>query len=92
VSPFIDIYIKTVHLVAPELPADSSIDLNVSQQVVLRDLIAHIGQADQGYEAGYLLKVTHFLILILTPPIPFVNSAIDQVEFAKLLLSMDSGN
>ena len=31
VSPFIDIYIKTVHLVAPELPADRLIDLNVSQ-------------------------------------------------------------
>lgn len=29
VSPFIDIYIKTVHLVAPELPSDKLIDLNV---------------------------------------------------------------
>ena len=46
VSPFIDIYIKTVHLVAPELPEDKLIDLNVSEQVILTDLIAHIDQVD----------------------------------------------
>ena len=43
-SPFIDIYIKTIHLMAPELPKTELIDLNVSHEVIKNDLIGHITQ------------------------------------------------
>lgn len=68
ISPFIDIYIKTVHLVAPELPKNDLIDLNVTKQVIINDLIGHISQIDQSSDTNYLFKVTHFLALILSPP------------------------
>jgi len=77
ISPFIDIYIKTIHLVAPELPQSDLIDLNVGYQTILNDLICHIDQVDSGYDSSYLFKITHFLALILSPPLPFTNKAID---------------
>lgn len=38
--PFVDIFVKTVHLVAPELDQSVVVDLDVDQKVVLENIIA----------------------------------------------------
>jgi hypothetical protein len=86
IGPFLDIYIKIVHLVAPELPRTESIDLNVAQEVIVGSLMDHLTQTKVDYDQAYMNKILHFLALVLSPPRPFTNKASQQVEFAQNLL------
>jgi hypothetical protein len=89
ISTFVDIYIKTLHLVAPELDQSKDIDLGIAQEVILENLVSHITKVNTGYQSAYLTKVTHFLALVMSPPLPFVNKGVNQVEFTKILLEVN---
>jgi hypothetical protein len=78
-----------VHLVASELE-QTEIDLNVTQDTVINELMVHLGQIGE-YDQYYFSKVLSFIALVLSPPQPFTNKAINQVELAKILIK-DSEN
>jgi hypothetical protein len=40
-------------------------------------LIQHISEVNTGYNSAYLFRVTHFLALVMSPPLPFVNKAVE---------------
>ena len=90
VAPFIDIYQHAVHKMAPELPLTEAIDLNISEKQICEDLIVHVAQVDTGYESEYLFKIKHLLTLILSPPQPFVNKAVDISSLVKKFISPEN--
>lgn len=56
--------------------------------MIQHDLIDHIAQVDQGYASTYLFKIKHFMTLLVTPPAPFVNNAVNQMDLVRELMSV----
>ena len=49
-----------------------------------------MAQVDTGYESEYLFKIRHLLTLILSPPQPFVNKAVDIPALVQKFISAEN--
>lgn len=74
---------QSVRLCAPGLPSHKKIDLAVNQDV----LFQIIDLASSSPDETRMLR--QFVILLLCPPSPFVNSLADPCTFAKELLNQE---
>ena len=93
--PFVGVFIKTLHFAAPMLLMDhNEIDLAISPEVV-SDIISLMGifanseltlNDDQNLDDQQLSRICKFVILLITPPKPFVNSKIDVYSYAREVL------
>jgi hypothetical protein len=84
VLPFVKVFIQTLRVAAPEIEnaVVSSQDCDLgTKETLLLDIISLLSGATQ--EREFQTKIlTQLLLLLLCPPIPFINSNVDALDFA----------
>ena len=87
--PFAAIFSRTLRIAAETLSSDHEvIDLNVKPETCL-DLISLL--ADIGPNSESSKELREFCVLLIVPPLPFVNKAIDE-KFASETLLVAQGD
>jgi hypothetical protein len=86
--PATQVFVQTVRLCAPSLVSHKRIDLAVATATLLQvvDLAASNDSSSNEQETRLLQQ---FVVLLLCPPAPFVNSMADPVGFTKALLEAE---
>jgi hypothetical protein len=84
VLPFVKVFIQTLRVAAPEIEnaVVSSQDCDLgTKETLLLDIISLLSGATQ--EREFQTKIlTQLLLLLLCPPVPFINSNVDALDFA----------
>ena len=91
ILPATQVFVQSVRLCAPSLLTHKRIDLAVPTATLLQvlDLAASNESPSHEHETRLLQQ---FVVLILCPPAPFVNSMADPVSFTRSLLEAESGD
>ena len=86
--PATQVFVQTVRLCAPSLVGHKRIDLAVPTTILMQviDLAATTNSFTTDQETRLLRQ---FVVLLLCPPAPFVNSLADPVGFTKALLEAE---
>jgi len=85
------VFVQSVRLCAPGLVAHKRIDLAVDPAALLRIIDLTSTSATAGTESQTRM-LRQFVVLLLCPPAPFVNSLADPVTFANDLLQGQPGD
>lgn len=84
ILPFVKVFIQTLRVAAPEIEnaVVSSQDYDLgTRETLLLDIISLLSGATQ--EREFQTKIlTQLLLLLLCPPVPFINSNVDALDFA----------
>jgi hypothetical protein len=87
VLPLVDIYMRSMHIIAPDLSAlkgSKPIELGVKTNVLM-DMFSLLTSATP--ERALLSdKLRSFIVTLLCPPEPWYNNEINQVDFAQDVL------
>lgn len=82
---FVSIYIRSLRYASAALKNSSQqtdpIDLNVAPQMIL-SIIQLLNTKKDKVQVGNTLTLEEFAVLLIAPPSPFTNSAVEQVNFA----------
>ena len=82
--PFVKVFIKTLHMAAHIL--NQQVDLSLPADVItaLIGLMSLISSNENSEDQ--LLSITELIILLIKPPVPFINSKINVFSFVTDLL------
>lgn len=78
---FVSIYIRTLRYASSAPKKSESIDLKVSTSTLL-NIIALLNNKRDEAQANNSKVLEELEVLLLVPPTPFINSCVDQVDFA----------
>ena len=89
-SQFVSIYTRSLRYASAALQSSSPIDLATDETVLLQIINLLVEKKDDELAQSVYNVLQEFAVLLIVPPAPFKNSALDQVNFTVNTLLADA--
>ena len=80
-------YVRTVHLVASDLEQDVFFSVNHGQLIRLTTLLTTVSEE----RSAQCNKIWNFIVLLMSPPLPFHNKSVNPEKLFQQLLQPAEG-